>query len=97
MRPYHAGTLLASLLLACSTPDARQVSLPVAAHTLPGCAAPPTANIDLTAFGDFPSDIHAVELRLNSRGAALNFPLDTQGLSAIASDPSFRGYTTRHG
>ncbi|HEY2407407.1 MAG TPA: kelch repeat-containing protein [Polyangiaceae bacterium] len=96
MRAYHASTLLASLLLACATPDARQVTLPVAAHTLPGCAAPPTSNIDLTAFGDFPSDNHAVELRLNGQGALLNFPLDTQGLSAIASDQSFRGYTTRH-
>jgi hypothetical protein len=96
MRPYYpSAPWLASLLLACSTPDTRQITLPVTAYTLSQCPAPAESILDLSALGDFEASTAVAHLELTSAGSTLQFPSSTRALSAIANNSRFWGYGAR--
>jgi hypothetical protein len=71
----------------------------LAEHSLPSCAVPTPAQVELKALGDFPPAHDTSELlSLTAQNVKLGLPLRTLALEATAlpnfSDQTFVGYGT---
>ena len=88
------------LLSGCSTPETREIVLPLTVHSLASRPIPTPAQLDLGALGDFPtSQDTTTSLSLGAQHVKLDFPSNTLALQAIArpdaSDQSFIGFSQR--
>ena len=88
------------LLSGCSSPETREILLPLTVHSLASRPIPTPALLDLGALGDFPTSNHTTSsLQLTAQDVRLEFPSDTLALQAIArpesSGQAFIGFSER--